>query len=117
MNKTQSSQVPSPPKGKAIIGWLGPGFLWMVTAAGSGELLFTPRVGSIYGYSLLWALLAAVILKFFINREIGRFAVCSGASVIDGFASLRYKRLILGIILIPQLFVAVISIAGLAGGA
>jgi hypothetical protein len=35
----------------------------MVSAAGSGELLFTPRVGSLYGYTLVWALLAAVALK------------------------------------------------------
>lgn len=71
-----------------------------------------------YGYSLLWAMFAAVILKLFINREIGRFAVCSGTSVIDGFASLpKFSRWILAFILIPQLMVAVISIAGLAGGA
>ena len=42
----------------------------MVSAAGSGELLFTPRVGSLYGYTLLWALLLAVTFKWFINREI-----------------------------------------------
>ena len=110
--------IPEPPKGKRMLAWLGPGFLWMVSAAGSGELLFTPRVGSMYGYTLLWALFAAVMLKFFINREIGRFAVCTGRSVIDGFASLHGSfKWSLWIILIPQLLVAVISIAGLGGGA
>jgi Mn2+/Fe2+ NRAMP family transporter len=113
-----NSTIPAPPRGKQMIRWLGPGFLWMVSAAGSGELLFSPRIGSMYGYSLLWAMLAAVILKFFINREIGRFAVCTGVSVIDGFAQLPGPRnWALWIILVPQLFVAVISIAGLAGGA
>ena len=68
--------------------WLGPGFLWMVSAAGSGELLFTPRVGAQYGYALIWALLAAVILKWFINREIGRYTVCTGQTIIDGFSQL-----------------------------
>jgi Mn2+/Fe2+ NRAMP family transporter len=116
--KKRNEIVPSPPKGRAKFKWLGPGFLWMVSAAGSGELLFSPRVGSMYGYTLLWALFAAVILKFFINREIGRFAVCTGVSVIDGFAALKSTgKLILWLILIPQLFVAIISIAGLAGGA
>jgi Mn2+/Fe2+ NRAMP family transporter len=51
----------------------------MLSAAGSGELLFTPRIAAFYGYSLLWALLAAVILKWFINGEVGRFSVCTGA--------------------------------------
>ena len=117
-SERQHGIIPPPPKGKAIIQWLGPGFLWMVSAAGSGELLFTPRVGSLYGYSLLWALFAAVFLKFFINREIGRFAVCSGSSVIDGFAALKTPgNFILWLILLPQLLVAVSAIAGLAGGA
>ena len=119
MHKEKENPViPEPPKGKRMLAWLGPGFLWMVSAAGSGELLFTPRVGSMYGYTLLWALFAAVMLKFFINREIGRFAVCTGRSVIDGFASLHGSfKWSLWIILIPQLLVAVISIAGLGGGA
>jgi Mn2+/Fe2+ NRAMP family transporter len=114
-----ATSIKSPPSTwKQKLKWLGPGFLWMVSATGSGELLFTPRVGSMYGYSLLWALFLAVILKFFVNREIGRFAVCSGASVIDGFAALKASgNFILWIILIPQLFVAVIAIAGLGGGA
>ena len=73
--------------------WLGPGFLWMVSAAGSGELLFTPRIGAQYGYALLWALLAAVALKWFINREIGRYAVTTGAPVLEGFATLPGPRM------------------------
>ena len=116
--KSTTRKIPDAPKGKEMLKWLGPGFLWMVSAAGSGELLFTPRVGSMYGYTLLWALLAAVVLKWFINREIGRYAVCTGSSVIDGFAKLPGPRnLALWFILVPQLFVAVISIAGLGGGA
>lgn len=108
--------IPSAPGGKEKIKWLGPGFLWMVSAAGSGELLFSPRVGSLYGYTLLWALIAAVILKWFINREIGRFTVCTGASILDGFSMLSERNnWPLYLILVPQLFVAVSTIAGLAG--
>src|SRR5687767_1235781 len=59
-----ASHIPPPPVGRERLAWLGPGFLWMVSAAGSGELLFTPRVGALYGYTLLWALLAAVALKW-----------------------------------------------------
>src|SRR5687768_2631321 len=83
--ETQAS-IPDPPRGWDRLAWLGPGFLWMVSAAGSGELLFTPRIAALYGYSLLWALLAAVALKWFINREIGRFAVCTRKNVLEGFA-------------------------------
>lgn len=111
--------ISDPPKTfKEKIQWLGPGFLWMVSAAGSGEILFTPRVGALYGYVLMWAMLAAVILKWFINREIGRYTVCTGKTIIDGFAELPGpKNWAIYLILIPQIFVAVTSIAGLAGSA
>jgi hypothetical protein len=34
-----SSRVAQPPRGWHRLLWLGPGFLWMVSAAGSAELL------------------------------------------------------------------------------
>lgn len=110
--------APQPPRGWQRLAWLGPGFLWMVSAAGSGELLFTPRIASLYGYTLLWALLLAVVLKWVVNREIGRFTVCTGERLLDGFAALPGPRgWALWLLLVPQLAVAVASIAGLAGGA
>ena len=86
-----------------------------MSAAGSGELLFTPRVGALYGYALVWAMIAAVLLKWFINREIGRFAVCTGATVLDGFKNLPGPRSwTVWLIIVPPLVVAVATMAGLA---
>lgn len=95
---------------------MGPGFIWMLSATGSGELLLTPRVGALYGYQLLWALVLAVVFKWFINREIGRYTVCTGSSIVEGFAQLPGpKNWALWVILAPQLLVVVPAIAGLAG--
>ncbi|MCC5638823.1 Nramp family divalent metal transporter [Nostoc sp. CHAB 5844] len=118
-NQDSSVQsIPQSPQGWQRFVWLGPSFLWMLSAAGSGELLFTPRIAALYSYSLLWALLIAVILKWFINREIGRFTVCTGASILEGFKQLPGpKNWAVWLILIPQAFVAVATIAGLAGAA
>jgi Mn2+/Fe2+ NRAMP family transporter len=115
MQGTNGKEIPPPPSGFSRLVWLGPGFLWMVSAAGSGELLFTPRIAAQYGYSLLWAMLAAVTLKWFINREIGRLAVCTGVPVLDGYKKLGNWAL--WVILVPQLVVAAASIAGLAASA
>ncbi|MDQ3041504.1 MAG: Nramp family divalent metal transporter [Acidobacteriota bacterium] len=113
-----AGKIPEPPQGWQRFVWLGPGFLWMVSAAGSGEMLFTPRVAAQYGYALLWALLAAVILKWFINREVGRFAVCTGATVLEGFRRLPGpKNWAVWVIVVPQLVVAAASLAGLAAAA
>jgi Mn2+/Fe2+ NRAMP family transporter len=98
--------------------WLGPSFLWMLSAAGSGEVLFTPRIAALYGYTLLWALLAAVMLKWFINREVGRYTVCTGRTFINGCHDLPGPtNWAIWLILIPQVAVAVATIAGMAGAA
>jgi Mn2+/Fe2+ NRAMP family transporter len=90
----------------------------MVSAAGSGELLFTPRVGAQYGYALVWALLLAVALKWVVNREVGRYTVVTGQAFLEGAMQVRGPRGWAVIALAgPQLVVAVATIAGLAGAA
>lgn len=120
-NRQQSQSevnIPESPNGWENLKWLGPSFLWMLSAAGSGELLFTPRIAALYGYSLLWALLAAVILKWFINGEVGRFSVCTGATILEGFNQLPGpKNWAIWLILLPQAVVAISTVAGLAGAA
>jgi Mn2+/Fe2+ NRAMP family transporter len=121
-NVTQSSQamdtIGQAPTGWKRFLWLGPSFLWMLSAAGSGEVLFTPRIAALYGYTLLWALLAAVMLKWFINREVGRYTVCTGRTFINGCHDLPGPtNWAIWLILIPQLAVAVATIAGMAGAA
>jgi Mn2+/Fe2+ NRAMP family transporter len=117
-NETRAEQVHEPPKGKERIKWLGPAFLWMLSAAGSGELLFTPRIAALYGYTLIWAMILAVFMKWFINREIGRYTVVTGASFFVGLSTISEKsRWLLWLILIPQVVVAVSIIAGLTGAA
>lgn len=111
-------QIPKPPQGWNQLKWLGPSFIWMLSAAGSGELLFTPRIAALYGYALLWALLAAVVLKWFINREVGRFTVCTGATILEGFKQLPGpKNWAVWLILVPQFAVAISTVAGMAGAA
>jgi Mn2+/Fe2+ NRAMP family transporter len=88
------------PRGFNRVRWLGPGLLWMVAAAGSGELLFTPIVAARHGYALFWALLAAVSLKWFINREIGRYSVCTGETILQGFR--RVGNWAVWVIVVPQ---------------
>ncbi|MEA5602355.1 Nramp family divalent metal transporter [Nostoc sp. UHCC 0252] len=110
--------IPDSPKGWDNLKWLGPSFLWMLSAAGSGELLFTPRIAALYGYTLLWALLAAVVLKWFINGEVGRFSVCTGATILEGFKQLPGpKNWAIWLILLPQIVVAISTVAGLSGAA
>jgi Mn2+/Fe2+ NRAMP family transporter len=120
MNESAVAQVKKYPGSfKERIRWLGPGITWMAAGAGgAGELLFPPRVGSLYGYTFLWLMLIAIFLKWFINREIGRYAVCTGRPLLAGFSELPgFRNWAVWIILVPQIFVAIASLAGIAGAA
>jgi Mn2+/Fe2+ NRAMP family transporter len=112
--------IPPPPATwKEKLAWLGPGVTWMAAGAGgAGELLFPPRIGSLYGYAFVWALLAAIFLKWAINREVGRFSVCTGSPLLEGFQHIPGpSNWAIWLIVLPQLVVAAAAIAGLAGSA
>ena len=125
MNEKNSDQngggsIPKPPRTfRRTVLWLGPGITWLAAGAGgAGELLFPPRIGSLYGYTFFWALVLAIVFKWFINREIGRFSVSTGASLLDGFRLLPGPgNWAVWIIMVPQLLVSISAIAGLASSA
>lgn len=109
------SFVPKAPKGKNRLSWWGPGILWAISSVGSGSILFTPRVGSEYGYAFLWLLWLVCLLMWVMIREAGRFSVVSGRTVLDGFRTLPGpKNWALWLIFIPQLFAASVGVAGLS---
>lgn len=115
----REDDIRTPPRGWDRRRWIGPGLVWMAAGAGgAGELLFPPRVGSLYGYAFLWALLLAVALKFFVVRELGRLAIGTGEPLLEGMRRLPGPRnWAIWALLVPQLAVASAAIAGLAGSA
>ncbi len=84
-NIVRRHEVAVPPRGFDRLRWYGPGLLWMVSSVGSGSVLFTPRVGSRYGYVLLWTALLVGFLTWVMIREIGRWTVVSGRTILEGY--------------------------------
>lgn len=110
--------VPPPPRGREVIGWMGPAIIWMISAIATGELLFTPRIASLYGYSVLWTLILAIFLKTVLSIEIGRYAVVTGGSLLQGIRNLPGPaNWGVWLIVLPQVIVAVATITGMAGSA
>ena len=108
-------RVPDPPTGRGRLRWWGPGLLWAMSAVGSGSVLFTPRVGSEYGYSFLWLLWGVAFLMWIMIREAGRFTVVTGRTLLDGFSTLPGPRnWALWVIFVPQLIAAVAGVGGLS---
>src|SRR6056297_3791429 len=97
--------VSSAPEGSEKISWYGPGLLWMLSAVGTGSILFTPRVASVYSYELLWLLLLVVFFMWVMIREMARFSIVSGQTMLEGMYSLKGPRgWAVWIIFVPQLF-------------
>lgn len=112
---TVRKHVPDPPTGWKRLRWWGPGLLWAMSAVGSGSVLFTPRVGSEYGYTFLWLLWGVAFLMWVMIREAGRFTVVTGRTLLDGFSTLPGPRnWALWAVLVPQLFAAVAGVGGLS---
>jgi Mn2+/Fe2+ NRAMP family transporter len=107
--------VPEAPAGESRLRWWGPGLLWAMSAVGSGSVLFTPRVGSEYGYTFLWLLWSVAFLMWVMIREAGRFAVATGRTLLDGFSTLPGPRnWALWVVFLPQLLAAVAGVGGLS---
>lgn len=59
---------------------LGPGLIISAAIVGSGELIVTTKLGADVGFTLLWFIILGCLIKVFLQIEIGRFAVCRGAT-------------------------------------
>ncbi len=90
--KSEKVVVPPAPAGSEMLRWVGPAVIWMVSSIATGELIFTPRVASLYGYTVVWMVAAAIFLKALIAHEIGRYAVVTGKSFLQGAARLPGPR-------------------------
>jgi len=86
----------------------------MVSAVGSGSVLFTPRVAARYEYALLWVALLTCGFMWVMIREAARYTTVTGKTLLDGFNRLPGPRgWALWVIFLPQLFAAVVGVAGL----
>jgi Mn2+/Fe2+ NRAMP family transporter len=112
--KQRRHTVKPVPMGWERFKWYGPALIWMVSSVGSGSILFTPRVGSRYGYTLLWAAFFVAFLTWVIIREIGRYTVVSGRTILDGYSGLKGpKEWAVWLIFIPGIVSGVVVVAGI----
>ncbi len=81
---------------------IGPGAIMVGLAVGSGELVLWPWIISRFGAVMAWAPLLAVFLQCWFNLEIGRWAIATGESALNGLsrASMKIIYLFLGFLFI-----------------
>lgn len=64
---------------------IGPSFILLGLALGSGELILWPYLAANYGLGLLWGALLGVSLQYVLNTEVMRYTLARGESVFVGF--------------------------------
>lgn len=83
--KRQSVNLPTPP---SLWRTIGPSFILLGLALGSGELLLWPFLAANYGLGLLWGALLGVSFQFVLNTEAMRYTLAKGESIFVGFRRL-----------------------------
>ena len=70
---------------------LGPGLVVSMAWLSAGDLVSASVSGSSYGYALMWALLLALLARFFFVSAIGKYVLCNrygDSSILGGFGRL-----------------------------
>jgi Mn2+/Fe2+ NRAMP family transporter len=69
----------------------GPGLVVVLTWLGAGDIVDMGVAGGNYGYSLMWVLVVAVVMRFLFVSLIAKYQLCNqhGEGVLDGLARLH----------------------------
>ena len=83
-------QTDSPSKRRRFLGSLrefGPGIIAVLAMMGAGDLITASVSGSNYGYSLMWLLVASLLIRFVIVNIMGRYQVLNlkGQTIVEGY--------------------------------
>lgn len=108
----------TPPKGLAILAFVGPAFIWAAEYIGSGEVIIATRTGAILGNTVIWAIVLGIFLKFWIGMCGARYTTATGEGMIDMFARMPGpKNWVVWLVLVAQFIAATISIGSIATAA
>jgi len=81
----KSIQLQTPP---SLWRNLGPSFILLGLALGSGELILWPYLAANWGLGLLWGALLGISLQYVLNTEVMRYSLAWSESVFVGFRRL-----------------------------
>jgi manganese transport protein len=98
---------------------LGPGLIISAAIVGSGELIVTPKVGAALGFSMLWFIILACVVKVFVQVELARLAIVERITTLEALNSVPGPRLRVSWLVWFWLFMylgLVFQVAGLIGG-
>ncbi len=66
----------------ARLGIIGPGLVLAATTVGIGDFIANAVAGERFGTAFVWAIVLAVVLKYFLTEGLGRWHLASGQTII-----------------------------------
>ena len=64
---------------------LGPGFVYVLTALGTGDIVSNSAAGASYGYHLIWALGMTLVFRFVWVNLSAKYVLVTGESLLAGY--------------------------------
>jgi len=105
----------TPPTGLAVLAVVGPSMIWCAEYIGSGEVILSPRAGSILGIGVLWVVVTTIFLKCWVGMSGARYTACTGEGMIDMFDRMPGPRhWAVWIVLVVQFAAGALSTGALA---
>lgn len=87
MTGENESRLQSPTKVPRLsLAALAPGLLLAATGVGAGDLATGAMAGSKLGTTVLWAVVVAAVLKYFVNEGLARWQLATGSTMLEGLA-------------------------------
>lgn len=84
--KARPATLPQPP---SLLKTIGPSFILLGLALGSGELLLWPYLTANYGLGIMWGGLLGITFQYLMNTEVMRYTLAWGESIFLGFRKLN----------------------------
>jgi Mn2+/Fe2+ NRAMP family transporter len=89
-----SEDTADPPRGwLKTASHLGPGLIISAAIVGSGELIVTPKLGAASGFTLLWFVILACLVKVFVQVEFARLAMAERITTLQALDTIPGPRL------------------------
>ena len=76
-NIDKTIEVPVPKTFWEYLKSFGPGFVIVLTWLGSGDIVSAGVAGGNYGYTLMWAMVFALLMRFFFVTTIAKYQLCN----------------------------------------
>lgn len=109
----------APASWRTIVGHLGPSLIISASIVGSGELIVTPKVGAASGFTLLWFIILACIVKVFAQVTFARLAILERITTLEALNTVPGPRLRVSWLVwiwLPMFLGLVFQVGGLIGG-